>query len=85
MCRHERNLAWISAQQLQSEDLQSELDELYSRMVERHLEIIDHQQEELAACKAQLQIPPSSNTSKKIDEVSPRHARGKLATFKISP
>ena len=52
----------------------------------RYLAIIDEQQEELAVCKEQLDTckTPSSkcNTGKKIDELSPRHARRKLAIFK---
>jgi len=80
----ECDLARQTAKQFQDEakGLQSAMDELYLGMgedFERYLAIIDEQQEELAACKEQLHNckTPSSkcNTGKKIDELSPRHAR----------
>lgn len=80
----ECDLARQIAKQFQDEakGLQSAMNELYLGMgedFERYLAIIDEQQEELAACKEQLDNckTPSSkcNTGKKTDELSPRHAR----------
>ena len=85
----ERDLARESAKEFQekAEGLQSAMDELYMEMGEdiaRYLEVIDDQQKEVAASKQQLAgcQTPVCNTGKKIDEVSPRHARRKLATFR---
>ena len=53
--------------------------------IARYLEVIDDQQKEVAGSKQQLAgcQTPVCNTGKKIYEVSPRHARRKLATFRI--
>ena len=84
----ERDLARESAKEFQekAEGLQSAMDELYMEIGEdfaRYLEVIDDQQEEVAASKQQHAgcQTPVCNTGKKI-ELSPRHARRKLATFR---
>ena len=86
----ERDLARESAKEFRekAEGLQSAMNELYMEMGEdfaRYLEVIDDQQEEVAASKQQLADcqTPVCNTGKKIDELSPRHARRlRLATFR---
>ena len=53
--------------------------------IARYLEVIDDQQKEVAGSKQQLAGCQTAvcNTGKKIYEVYPRHARRKLATFRI--